>query len=848
MQEKELNTNLNDTLIRQISSVFGELIEGSPNLWCSEMARWCVTLLGRWSVEWEGVLVDRDATLEERVAKWLNCPPSCTLANLIVSCIAQNADIAMAALLEENIRSGPCLNWLVAHVGCSFPGTIVNRILYLGLVNFANAESSDEVRHRLVSVDIVLSHLAERHFLEIQRELHSLWINSSKDQNENVKKAVVPFLLKLASINKSKVIIRALAANLRQIIESEKLFSFSCRAQDWWIPKYFPNLQSLTDILTRLLCNLDDSSACEIISLLLETSSSPSVKGKQPDISDQLYEYLIFELTSIVYSNANISHHRPVSLLKSLGDGTLNSYSADGKMALNDVIKWALNSGNGMVIKRTSQIVSMVIHEQSPDVSCSILQSHLKSDFFAGKESIFFINAVISSMVKRQSSQNNNKPLTSISLALSNNFQRGDEIFTVVNTVKKLNSLLVGTKDKLFIHQILLEALVANILPICKYINVPLVSVDILELLCCLPLERPLSLKESMTLCHAVVYNFFSSLKLSSSQKKLKSYNLSSKILSQLAHSSVAHSLLIRLIFESVVSSEWSYLLGSKGSSSTLETKESPHQLLLSNLEFDSWVRVPKSHNMQFHAGRIGRLSLHAKRIAVNPKITEDDVNMNTQLVLNLLGDCCRPQGMNHGATTLALLLVEYISPDIMFNGFPWPEEYIKFTFERDLAIKKTFDDIPIAWHFLELVARYRPALCYCSVLVRALTAALTAFWNTCPLSSASQAESTILSTKKLLQIMCIGQFLPDAFAVLPQMVSSLAPHEVVCVLQDIWAYLRDHTPSPDRWVLLPFGVHQRPAEPLDPRYTDRIRKLIHVHIDLFGHLLPSLINPPSCR
>ncbi|MCL4144388.1 UNVERIFIED_CONTAM: hypothetical protein GTU68_000372 [Idotea baltica] len=365
-----------------------------------------------------------------------------------------------------------------------------------------------------------------------------------------------------------------------------------------------------------------------------------------------------------------------------------------------------------------------------------------------------------------------------------------------------------------------------------------------MELIGHLPLEKPLSLSHLMSLGHAVIFFFFTSIKCCDVHYKLKCSNLCSKILLQLSHSSLAHSLLVRLIFEAPLRPEWSYLFGAK-KEADLEMKESPWHLLLTNHQFDSWVKIPKSHNTIFHAGRIGREFLQAKRskdVPLNP----ENVYLNTQLLLNLLGTCCRAQGTNQGATTLALLLVEYISPDIMFNGFPWPEEYIKFTFERDLAIKKTFEEFPIVWRFLELVARCRPALCYCSVLVRALTAALTAFWNTCPDSLASQSPEQMKATKNLLEVMVVGQFLPDAFAVLPQMVQKLAPHEVVCILQDIWAYLRDHTPSPDRWLLLPSGLHQRPPEPLDPRYSDRCRKLIHVHIDIFGHLLPSMIKPQT--
>ncbi len=70
----------------------------------------------------------------------------------------------------------------------------------------------------------------------------------------------------------------------------------------------------------------------------------------------------------------------------------------------------------------------------------------------------------------------------------------------------------------------------------------------------------------------------------------------------------------------------------------------------------------------------------------------------------------------------LALLLVELVSPDQMYNGLPWPDdEFAKVTIERDLKIAKTFDDHPVLWKVMLGLAEARPALCYCSVLIRAL-------------------------------------------------------------------------------------------------------------------------------
>ena len=61
------------------------------------------------------------------------------------------------------------------------------------------------------------------------------------------------------------------------------------------------------------------------------------------------------------------------------------------------------------------------------------------------------------------------------------------------------------------------------------------------------------------------------------------------------------------------------------------------------------------------------------------------------------------------------------VSPDVMYNGLPWPdEEFTRVTVERDLKINITLTDHPILWKILWGLAEARPALCYCSVLLRA--------------------------------------------------------------------------------------------------------------------------------
>ena len=65
-----------------------------------------------------------------------------------------------------------------------------------------------------------------------------------------------------------------------------------------------------------------------------------------------------------------------------------------------------------------------------------------------------------------------------------------------------------------------------------------------------------------------------------------------------------------------------------------------------------------------------------------------------------------------------------------MYNGLPWPEEYFtQVTMERDLQIVKKLHEHPIIWKVLWGLAEARPALCYCSVILRGALAVQMAHW-----------------------------------------------------------------------------------------------------------------------
>ena len=147
--------------------------------------------------------------------------------------------------------------------------------------------------------------------------------------------------------------------------------------------------------------------------------------------------------------------------------------------------------------------------------------------------------------------------------------------------------------------------------------------------------------------------------------------------------------------------------------------------------------------------------------------------------------------------------MVEMVSSDIMYNGLPFPEEELsKVTMERDLLIRRSFVACPILWSLLGLIAAHRPALCFSSVLCRALCAVYLHQWrakngifrtlqyhiqlnnlqnlSVNKLQPPNKNEELLISTQKLLQIMSIGQLLPHPLSNLHMIIEHFDAPEVI--------------------------------------------------------------------
>lgn len=148
---------------------------------------------------------------------------------------------------------------------------------------------------------------------------------------------------------------------------------------------------------------------------------------------------------------------------------------------------------------------------------------------------------------------------------------------------------------------------------------------------------------------------------------------------------------------------------------------------------------------------------------------------------------------------------------------------------ERDLQIVKRLEDNPIIWKVLWGLAEARPALCYCSVILRGALSVQMAHW-----AAALKATPKVLNTtKKILWLMSVGQFLPHPLDSVADVIEFFNPYQVHCILVDVWNYVRDNVPSPVSFVTNGKNCATRKFGPYinHKQYCERLRLIMMQHI-----------------
>ncbi|XP_015116188.1 integrator complex subunit 5 [Diachasma alloeum] len=839
--------------VPEIHGVLCEIVDENPQAWAPLVATWSLDLLGKLSWNYSKRSNPPSLTINDDLKHWLSFRTTRILIDLSARCIRclspAEADSCMIVLTESISSYYPFFNWVVAHVGTCFPTLIINKVLLWGLKDFSETGSQqNSPRTLLNSVVGILGHLAGSNFYDIREALLSLFKWSldesmkDDDQTRKQKIATVPFLLKLASM--SQILLKIITTVVLQTlfpVRPDVIPRLAVFAPDWC--SYFDNQpKTLLEVTVHSILACEQG-AWQIISILLDTSLSTSNVGYHGVNAALAVKNVCREILEMILQEIDLQmklkgpHNTGIALLSSIKQDLC-------------LIEPLLLDAHPLRVQTAVRLISL-LGAQSPNVVISsgsgVLRNAQTSFHLAALVRLMAENVTVFPTIKPEPenplsghgyfTQTLEQALRDIQYSPG---WRGDEARQLFKNIAILLKWENSSKAEILKSRLISRGIHSNLSQLASLLmktdDLSLTH-DIVETLDLLTMNDGAKYTHSvdlvLKLTRAIVRYFFVCIQEEDDIRKYRGIRVVNRLLMLMAGTSpCARVLAIRELIENAIYGDPAKFFGAKVKSSS-DSKD--YLLLEHNHKHGTSVMLAQRHSSVFHAGVIGEGPRRA--VPENP-FDKDTISMNSILLLDAIKACCTNEEVSphpnlDAMTSVSLLLVELVSPDVMYNGLPWPdEEFTKVTVERDLQIRRTFKDVPQLWTLLELTARHRPALAYSSVLLRGIAATVMANWNI--------SEGT-----RLVDVMALGQLLPPPLNCLRDVLAILTPSQINTLMKEcVWAYMHENVPSPALFTLTEgASIAWRDTDMSAPgaRFTETLRLILLPNIAKTGSLYNTL-------
>ncbi|XP_047020191.1 integrator complex subunit 5 isoform X1 [Helicoverpa zea] len=808
--------------------------------WAPFIAPWCISLIMDIATKKSNV---PNTTLQ-------NADPVRILLDITTQNLTLLNSEERAKCIDMMLGSWAC-SWAVGWVGRAEPALVAPRALQLG---------ADAAR-------AVLAHLANHppatHHVRVA--VLDLFHEAIKEDSKPEKKRdVIPYLLNLAS--KSDIVLKALTQDIEQTLTDdvmERLCTL-CAAQRnsvVWADVTPPALVSLllrADVRCLLLLlrhALTNVFCRQLLEYLLQKleyeclfpdKNIPMLVSAAEEINivrDKLLDGNQLEKYSLARILILVSYNLPSEFVSTIS--YLLQYSRD-------------DSTLALLVRIISGTITMHVPNDSPDISMDTerYQSFIKTGVeYALRDAMLSDNEIKSCFLegtvpKDQKTYLHHFCLNIIKLLRWENSNRVSHLRTrPIGRAVEANLYRIGgaLQEYTSLLRIRKECTMASLneMPTCHALAEVLDRVDMTG-----TKAAPPSVEVILKVVQATVKYFFRCLHLKDTMEKLRGVATACRLLRKLClHSKLARALALRELLETAMFRE-DAAFGSRPVLANLAaTKDwrSDDLLIHLNQKHGPITQLTQSHTSVFHAGIIGKGVRKPSDLDVNdiPPI----LTTNNELLMGALTSCMVSDGNSglvEGATSVSLLLVELVSPDVMYNGLPWPDEDFtkQVSIERELYMRGALESCAVARAALRRAAGARPALCLASALLRATAATLLhrlrAYLDRHTQSAEMAKERAALT--ELLSTMTLGQLLPHPLSHMLELAPELTASEIVQVLRDcLWNYTRDHVPSPALFTCDSTGLHWRDPATCKPpaTYTDTLRLIIQKRISKLGHLYP---------
>ncbi|XP_066574976.1 integrator complex subunit 5 [Amia ocellicauda] len=913
-----------EDVIQEIHGVLSEFIRLNPSAWAPLVSAWAIDLMGQLSSKYSGHLgVPHAASLNELLQLWMGCSATRSLMESYAQCLAaligSCPDACVDALLDTSVQHSPHFDWVVAHIGSSFPNTIISRVLSCGLKDFcahaqhsevgqapsagATPPLSDKVGRvpKIGSVVGILGHLASRHSDSIRQELLTMFHGSLSGPREPQRKAAVPFLLQLAALS-PPALLGAVSGDLVDSLRPPVLGQLQALLSG--LPR--EELDNMTSLVVHLVCQ-SSAGALRVLQFLVNTAMPASVimaaqgpaavpEGAR-EACDRVVQLLLLHLQKLVYNRADGDDDTPNPQQLAPGPrhhhhhhhhhGPPHASSSPSPPravpfldALRPHVRELCVETLRLERKRhlwLHQLLSLLAVYCGPSVATEAL-CHLLSlarvpeelALAAQLHSLLSVSlpGLLPAAVQRCAAQIHTQSLAPTELA-----QLLLNLATVVQSQEDEGAAGGGGPASMAAQ---VGAAVSKHLqdfsPLLLHSD-PSVSQAAAQLLAASQLPRAVRPAHLLNITRAAVAHFFLALRWEGEGEgeaerevvREAAVSCSVRLLSRLAaFSPLTLKAVLQQLVEGGLHRGHAPLFGGGGREdggcppwpsdahfSSTSSSSSSCSLLETNRKFGTTVNFSGGVWSVFHAGVIGE---GPQPPPATPPPAAARVLANLQTLLGVAVRCCaggrytqaepggeEPPPINpEAAKVVAVTLVEGVCPDVANSELAWPpEEHARTTVERDIHVRRHFEANPLLFPLLRLVASGRPALCYCSVVLRGLLATLLAHWEASREPHARDSPWHLHASCQLVACMGEGQLLPPALANVHEIFPFLAPFEVRLLLLAVWDYVRGNSPLPQKFTFSPekglfYRDFSRDGDPT--KYLAPLYSVLHKNIDRLGH------------
>jgi integrator complex subunit 5 len=348
-----------------------------------------------------------------------------------------------------------------------------------------------------------------------------------------------------------------------------------------------------------------------------------------------------------------------------------------------------------------------------------------------------------------------------------------------------------------------------------------------------------LSLSAELALCQSCCSFYFSVLcdnQSPPSGNRLWCLQQCKTLLAVITRRSTAQFLVVRLVIEKLIE------LGSELSKlPTTSSDLSLTSLLEANRKQDSSLgrrQISRAFSQASQATVAGQALLHCQR-SERQRMHQSI----TQWAIDLVYACCtdpvRPQQKagvkvtSSGANSIATALVDLTAPVCIHpGGWPTDDESLKWTLEKDLMVKRYFQDHPVLWQLLLMAAPVSGALSMCRPVIASLLASQVSFWKHCRHRLTKQAESELQATISTVQAITQAGWLPSQAESLPHWLSFLTPDETCRLLLAVMQHIRCSEQ---------IGNSHKKSNGAFDALLDTVRNVLQANIGKLGYLYPTV-------